>query len=71
MLDPLNIANHAILRRRMKVIVGGSTCIVDREGTKAAIADTERVKTKDSQLLRQGDVNSGFLLGIVDFPGVA
>ena len=55
MLDPLDIANHAIPRHIMKVIVGGSAKIVDREGTKAAIADTERIKIKDSQLLRQGE----------------
>ena len=54
MLDPQDIANHAIQRHIMKVIVGVSANIVDREGTKAAIGDTERIKTKDSQLPRQG-----------------
>ena len=55
MQDPQDIANHAIQRHIMKVIVGVSANIVDREGTKAAIADTERIKIKDSQLLKQGE----------------
>ena len=53
MLDPPDITNHAILRHMMKVIVGVSVNIVDREDTKAAIADTERIKIKDSQPLKQ------------------
>ena len=53
MLDPQDIANHAIQRHIMKVIVGVSANTLDREGTKAAIADTKRIKIKDSQLLKQ------------------
>ena len=37
----------------MKVSVGESANIVGREGTKATIADTGRIKSKNSQLLRQ------------------
>ena len=63
MLDPPDIANHAILKHMMKVIVGVSVNIVDREDTKAAIADTERIKIKDSQLLRQGEQTRQLLKG--------
>ena len=63
MLDPLDIANHAILRHIMKVIVGVSASIVDREKPKAAIDNTERINTKDSQLLRQGEQTRQLLKG--------
>ena len=37
----------------MRVSVGESANIVGREGTRAAIADTGRIKSKNSQPLRQ------------------
>ena len=36
---------------------------MDREGTKAAIADTKRIKIKNSQLLRQGEQTRQLLKG--------
>ena len=54
--DPRDIANRVIQRHMMRVNVGVSVYIVDNEDTRATSVDTNRIKTKNNQSHRLGEL---------------